>query len=331
MKNWRKKIRYLTSLMALGTAAFLMTGQPVQAALEDWATTFGLVEKYGSDEEGYFIYGKGDVDSSCLDYEAPFDLMKTEISFKFEAHPFNEFYDQTWAYLAIYPEPNDSKWLYDYTYEENQEAGRIEFLLEQHTDGSMAFCLYQHPISTVLIEIPDFDFERVHTISFEEKLMGTFVVFDGMALGEVDLTKEMQKHIGENAGNSYLRVGGLQQFAFEHLKLTELEGAAEGGTAAEPEPERTEPKASDKPVRKLGSLASQNAEEEEAAGDEEQATEGEDQGVPGQKEAAGQTGSSLLWICVALAVVILLAVIVMIAVIVKRRKKQKQEKKEEKK
>lgn len=310
-----KKRKYRWFLILLLTMiSFLGSGQTARAALEDWATTFGLVEKYGNDEDGYFIYGKGDVDSSCLDYEVPFDLMKTEISFRFEAHPFGDFYEETWAYLAIYPYSNDPKWIADYTYEENQEAGRIEFLLEQRKDGSMAFCLFQNPVSKPLITIPDFDFEAVHTLSFEEKAMGTFPVFDGMTLGEVDLTKEIQKHVGENAGNSYLRVGGLQQFAFEHLKLMELKESAEGAEEKPSDAGGADTQASEKPVRKLGSLA--GAKEDVEAESQEQIPE---ETVP--KDA----GSQMIWLWVLLATVIVLAVMIIVIVVVKKRKSKKGE------
>ncbi len=309
MKRVRKAAHRLTAGLMLASVLFMTSAQIARAELEDWGTTFGLVEKYGNDEDGYFIYGKGDVDSSCLDYEKPFDVMKSEIQFKFEAHPFNEYYDQTWAYLAIYPVSNDTKWLYDYTYEENQRDGRMEFLLEQHKDGSMGFCLYQHPISTKLIDIPDFDYEAVHTISFEERLMGTFVVLDGMTLGEVDLTQEMQKHIGENAGNSYLRVGGLQQFAFEHLKIKELE------VKPDTTPTQTtakDPEASSKPVNKLGSLAGKedNKPEEKNETDEKDTEE---------------TGFSMAWLWVILLAVVIVAAIVAILVLVVRQRKGKKE------
>lgn len=306
----KRRYRWLAVLL-LTAVCFLSWGDTAKAALEDWATTFGMVEKYGNDEDGYFIYGKGDVDSSCLDYEVPFDLMKTEISFKFEAHPFGDFYEETWAYLAIYPYSNDPKWVADYTYEENQEAGRIEFLLEQHKDGSMSFCLFQNPISRSLITIPDFDFDAVHTLSFEEKAMGTFPVFDGMPLGEVDLTKEMQKHVGENAGSSYLRVGGLQQFSYEHLKLTELETPAEGEKPAETI--ETDTKASDKPVRKLGSLA--GADEKEEPGEQ----------IP-EEQIPKESGSQMVWPWVILIAVIILAAVIIMIVVVKKRKSKKGEK-----
>lgn len=310
MKRVRKAAHRLTAAMAFAVVMFMVSTQVAHAALEDWATTFGLVEKYGNDEDGYFIYGKGDVDSSCLDYEKPFDLTKSEIQFKFEAHPFNEYYEETWAYLAIYPVSNDTKWLYDYTYEENQAAGRIEFLLEQHKDGSMGFCLYQHPVSRKLIDVPDFDYDAIHTISFEERLLGTFVVLDGMTLGEVDLTQEMQKHIGENAGNSYLRVGGLQQFAFEHLKIVELE---EKPDAKPTQSATTGSTKSDKPVKKLGSLANQ----------ENKTSEGDDTQTSDTKES----GFSLMWIWVILlSVVILAAIVIIVVLIVKQQKRMKEEK-----
>lgn len=321
MKGWKKSKCWRCMVLFTAMACFLFSGQTAQAALEDWATTFGLVEKYGNDEDGYFIYGKGDVDSSCLDYEVPFDVMKTEISFKFEAHPFGDFYEATWAYLAIYPYSNDPKWITDYTYEENQEAGRIEFLLEQHTDGSMAFCLFQNPVSKPLITIPDFDFEAVHTLSFEEKAMGTFPVFDGMTLGEVDLTREMQKHVGENAGNSYLRVGGLQQFAFEHLKLTELEASAEGTDPAEGADSEAAKElnagASNQPVRKLGSLASSEEEED---------TEAESQEEIPEETVPKESGSQMTWLWIVLAVaVVLAAAVIIVIVVVKKRKSKKGE------
>ncbi len=310
MRRLRKATHRLTAALALAAVLFTTSTQVAHAELEDWATTFGLVEKYGNDEDGYFIYGKGDVDSSCLDYEVPFDLMKTEISFQFEAHPFNEYFEETWAYLAIYPYSNDPKWISEYTYEENQEAGRIEFLLEQHTDGSMGFCLFQNPVSRTLINIPDFDYEAVHTVSFEERLMGTFVVFDGMTLGEVDLTQEMQKHIGENAGNSYLRVGGLQQFAFEHLKIEELEAKPDTKPA---QSETKDPEKSDEPVKKLGSLA--NNEKKPSEDDETQTSDIKESGFP------------LMWIWVILlAVIILAAIVTIVVLIVKQQKRTKEEK-----
>ncbi len=303
MRRLRKVTQRLTVAMVLVSVLVMTSTQVAHAALEDWATTFGLVEKYGNDEDGYFIYGKGDVDSSCLDYEVPFDLMNTEISFKFEAHPFNEYFESTWAYMAIYPYSNDPKWISDYTYEENQAAGRIEFLLEQHTDGSMGFCLFQNPVSRTLVNIPDFDYEAIHTISFEEKLMGTFVVFDGMVLGEVDLTQEMQKHIGENAGNSYLRVGGLQQFSFEHLKI----GALEVKPDAKPVQSVTKnPAEANKPVDKLGSLA-----------------EKWDNNT--QENNAEEVGFSLMWLWVILLAVVVIAAIVVIVVLVVKQKGKKEE------
>ncbi len=307
MRRLRKTTHRLTAALALAAVLFTTSTQIAHAELEDWATTFGLVEKYGNDEDGYFIYGKGDVDSSCLDYEKPFDLMKSEIQFKFEAHPFNEYFEETWAYLAISKGADGMKWLTDYTYEQNQADGRIEFLMEQHKDGSMGFCLYQHPINRTLINIPDFDYEAIHTISFEERLMGTFVVFDGMVLGEVDLTQEMQKHIGENAGSSYLRVGGLQQFAFEHLKIEELE---EKPDTKPTQSETKEPEKSDKPVKKLGNLA--NQENKPSEGDETQTSDTE------------ESGFSFMWIWVILlSVVILAAIVTIVILIVKQQKRTK--------
>ena len=308
MRGVRKAVHRLTAVLVMAVVLFMVPAQVARAELSDWRTTFGLVEKYGNDEDGYFIYGKGDVDSSCLDYEVPFDLMNTEISFKFEAHPFNEYFDATWAYLAIYPYSNDPNWISAYTYEENQAAGRIEFLLEQHADGSMGFCLFQNPIARTLINIPDFDYEAVHTISFEEKLMGAFVVFDGMTLGEVDLTQEIQKHIGENAGNSYLRVGGLQQFAFEHLKIGTLEAKPD----AEPtQTETKDPAASDKPPKKLGSLADKEDDEQEK-NDELQ-------------EKDDEEGFTLMWLWVILLAVVIVAAIVGIVILMIKRQRGKKE------
>lgn len=310
MRRLRKTTHRLTAALALAAVLFTTSTQIAHAELEDWATTFGLVEKYGNDEDGYFIYGKGDVDSSCLDYEKPFNLMESEIQFRFEAHPFNEYYTETWAYLAISKGTDGKKWLTNYTYEQNQADGRIEFLMEQHSDGSMTLCHYQYPVNVELITVPDFDYEAVHTISFAEKAMGTYVVFDGMALGSVDLTPEMEQHIGENAGSSYLRVGGLQQFEFEHLKINKLE--TQPDTKPTQPDETKNPTDSNKPS-KLGDLAGKD--------------KPSDEDNKAEDNTAEVTGFSILWVwAIVLAVVIFAAVVTMIILIIRRHKNAKEEK-----
>ena len=63
-----------------------------------------------------------------------------------------------------------------------------------------------------MMTLDNFDFTLPHGLSFQEKFDGYYLCFDGAPLGAVNFNKFLEHHTGDNAGTTYLRVGGQQAF-----------------------------------------------------------------------------------------------------------------------
>ncbi len=183
---------------------------------EEWWTKRGLVDKAGDNENGYTIGSRGDTSFTVCRYEKQLDLLASEFQFAFQAWPTNGKQDDQWAYINFDLDFNDSTFLRKR--EENAVTGRVQICLNQHKDGTFTFWVYDNGLRT-LFKRKNFDFDAVHSISFEEKAMGIFLVFDGVPWLGYDFTPIFEKHIGENAGKTYFAVGGNEGYEFTNLKI----------------------------------------------------------------------------------------------------------------
>ena len=187
---------------------------------EEWYARTGLIDKSGDNENGYTIGSRGDSGYSLARLDKKFDVLATEIQFSFKAYPTDGVSNEIWAYMSFGLDFDDRKILH--TADENRESGLVELILWQRAGGGFNLSLfndYEHAV----ICIDEFDFDAVHTLSFSKKSVGIYLVFDGMPYTLQDFTLPLEKHMGDNAGNTYLGVGGLDGYEFTNLKIAPLE------------------------------------------------------------------------------------------------------------
>lgn len=187
---------------------------------EEWWTRRGLVDKAGDNENGYTIGSRGDTSFTVCRYEEKLDIMATEIQFSFKAWPTDPKLKDSWAYLNFGTDFKESSFVA--SHEENMKTGRIQILIYQRKEGGFHLNVYKD-FEHAVIAINNFDFEAVHTLSFEEKALGIFLVFDGIPYTGFDFTDMFEKHTGENAGNTYFAVGGYEGYEFTNLKIVPKE------------------------------------------------------------------------------------------------------------
>ena len=183
---------------------------------EEWWTRKGLVDKAGDNENGYTIGSRGDTSFTVCRYEEKLDIMATEIQFSFKSWPTDPKLKDSWAYLNFGTDFKESSFVAPY--EENMKTGRIQILIYQRKEGGFHLNVYKD-FEHAVIAINNFDFDAVHTLSFEEKALGIFLVFDGIPYTGFDFTEMFEKHTGENAGNTYFAVGGYEGYEFTNLKI----------------------------------------------------------------------------------------------------------------
>ncbi len=212
--------RFLLSLLLLAGSVIPSFSSAAAGDCEEWYARTGLIDKSGDNENGYTIGSRGDSGFSLARLDNKFDILSTEIQFSFKAYPTDGISNEVWAYMSFGLDFDDRKILH--TSEENKASGLIELILWQRAGGGFNLSLfndYEH----VVIAIENFDFEAVHTLSFSEKSVGIFPVFDGVPYTNIDFSSALEKHMGENAGNTYLGVGGMDGYEFSNLKIVHLE------------------------------------------------------------------------------------------------------------
>lgn len=222
MKN-RTRIKFccfLCSLFLLASSILPSFTSSAAGNCEEWYARTGLIDKSGDNENGYTIGSRGDSGYSLVRLDKKFDVLATEIQFSFKAYPTDGVSTEMLAYMSFGLNFDDRTILH--TADENRESGLVELILWQRAGGGFNLSLYNdHEYAVVAIE--NFDFDAVHTLSFAKKSVGTYLVFDGMPYTLLDFTTPLEKHTGENAGNTYLAVGGLDGYEFTNLKVAPLE------------------------------------------------------------------------------------------------------------
>lgn len=187
---------------------------------EEWWTKRGLVDKAGDNENGYTIGSLGDTSFTVCRYEEQLDIMATEIQFTFKAWPTSGGSDDMWAYMNFGLDFEDTTFIRKI--DENAPLGRVQIMLNWDPDGTFTFWVADDGIRTIF-KSKNFDWDAVHTLSFEEKSMGIFLVFDGTPFVGYDWTPLFEKHLGENAGKTYFAVGGNEGYEFTNLKIVPIE------------------------------------------------------------------------------------------------------------
>lgn len=219
----RTKIKFLCFLFSSFLLAGLILPVFTSAAAgdcEEWYARTGLIDKSGDNENGYTIGSRGDSGFSLARLDKKFDVLTTEIQFSFKAYPTDGVSNEMWAYMSFGLDFDDRKILH--TSDENRESGLVELILWQRAGGGFNLSLfndYEHAVIT----IDEFDFNAVHTLSFSKKSVGIYLVLDGMPYTLQDFTLPLEKHMGDNAGNTYLGIGGLDGYEFTNLKIVPLE------------------------------------------------------------------------------------------------------------
>lgn len=221
--NTKKKSRLCSFIIA----AFMITSlvlpsftSQAGSVCEEWHAKMGLIDKSGNEEDGYTIGSRGDSGVSMARCDLRFDLLATEIQFSFDAYPIDGVAQESFAYIGFGLDLDDKKMLG--TAEENAEAGRIEFILWKRADGKLTMSLF-NGVEKAVLSIDNFDFEKVHTISFVKRSIMTMLVLDGTPYSSFDFSPYLEKHEGDNAGKTYLTVGGLQAYEFSNLKIVPTE------------------------------------------------------------------------------------------------------------
>lgn len=206
----------LTVVLALSSVV------PTRAAnCEEWYAKRGMFDKEGDNENGYTIGSRGDTGYSMIRYGEKFDLLSTEIEFSFKTYPTDGKSQEVWAYMQFGLDLKEKSFLN--SLEKNEETGTIEFILWQRADGKFQMSLFNGYERVYIVIQQDFDYDAVHTLSFADKAVGIFLVFDGIPYSQVDFTSAFEQHTGENAGNTYFAVGGQQGYEFTNLKIKPLE------------------------------------------------------------------------------------------------------------
>ena len=219
-KKRLKMFCFLTAAFLFGSSIFAPFTSTAASDCEEWYAKAGLIDKAGNNEEGYTIGSRGDSGYSLARLDNPFDILTTEIQFSFNAYPTDGTSTEVWAYMSFGLDFDEKTILH--TTDENKESGLIELILWQRAGGGFNLSLfndYEHAI----IAIENFDFDAVHTISFAEKSVGTYLIFDGMPYTTVDFSSALEKHTGDYAGSTYLGIGGTQGYEFSNLKLVPIE------------------------------------------------------------------------------------------------------------
>lgn len=219
-RNGVKWCSLLLAVLMLVTAFVPATTASAAGNCEEWWTRKGMVDKAGDNENGYTIGSRGDTSFTVCRYEEQFDILATEIQFSFKAWPTDPNLKDSWAYLNFGLDFKDSSYMT--TKENNLEAGRIQILIYQREAGGFHMNVY-NGTEYAVISMEKFDFDAVHTLSFEEKALGIFVVFDGMPYTNYDFTEMFEKHMGDNAGKTYFAVGGYEGYEFTNLKIVPKE------------------------------------------------------------------------------------------------------------
>lgn len=217
--KWKKINAFCSVLIS----AFLLAGalSPALTATaagncEEWYARLGLIDKAGDNENGYTIGSRGDSGASLVRLENQFDILSTEIQFSFKAYPTDGVSDEVWAYMAFGRDFKDKTLLH--SAEENRESGCVELILWQRAGGGFNLSLF-NDYENAVIAIDDFDFDAVHTLSFSQKSVGIYLVFDGVPYTTLDFTTPLEQHIGENAGSTYLALGGMDGYEFSNLRI----------------------------------------------------------------------------------------------------------------
>lgn len=216
---------FLLSTFLLAGTLFTTIPSIAAGSCEEWYARLGLIDKEGDNENGYTIGSRGDSGPSLVRLEDSLDILATEIQFSFRAYPTDGVSDEVWAYMAFGRDFKDKTLLH--TAEENKESGLVELILWQRAGGGFNLSLfndYEHAV----IAIDEFDFDAVHTLSFAQKSVGIYMVFDGVPYTTVDFTTALEKHVGENAGSTYLTLGGMDGYEFSNLRIIPGENIADG-------------------------------------------------------------------------------------------------------
>ncbi len=215
------------TLCSILCSAFLLTGSILPSFTstaagdcEEWYARTGLIDKSGDNENGYTIGSRGDSGYSLARLDNKFDVLATEIQFSFKAYPTDGVSNEMLAYMSFSLDFDDTKILH--TADENRESGLVELILWQRASGGFNLSLF-NDFEHAVVAIDEFDFDAVHTLSFAKKSVGIYLVLDGMPYTQLDFTTSLEKHMGENAGNTYLGVGGLDGYEFSNLKIRPLE------------------------------------------------------------------------------------------------------------
>lgn len=228
----RAKRKFGVTLCSVLLAVFTIVAALVPASTayagncEEWYTRRGLVDKAGDNENGYTIGSRGDTSFTVCRYGEQIDILATEIQFSFKAWPRDPNLTDSWAYITFGRDFKESSFLA--TADKNAETGRIQLLLYQKWDGQFWLHMYNGQEMRVL-HLSNFDFDAVHTISFMEKAVGTYLVFDGQPYTDHDFSSVMEPHIGENAGKTYFAVGGYEAYEFSNMKIVPIEKQTASG------------------------------------------------------------------------------------------------------
>lgn len=220
MKHIRK------AFAAAGMAAVIAAGSAMSAsaALDDWWPMQGLPVINGSDA-GYTISSPGDTGVGLVNYQTTFDILKTEVNFTFDAWSTDPNATEMWAYVS-FASTTDRSGMDDaemlQSMEANEACGRIELILWHKPNNTFVLSLWNGGGEAVMMTLDNFDFTLPHSLSFQEKFDGYYLCFDGAPLGAVNFNKFLEHHTGDNAGTTYLRVGGQQAFSFNGLKFGEV-------------------------------------------------------------------------------------------------------------
>lgn len=189
----------------------------------DWKTSCGLVKKYGNETDGYNIISDGSSGYSAVNYLTPIDIMKTKISFVFDAWPVDpeNAGKEMWGYISFTRNENEKEILH--SDEDNIKNGCIELLFWHREDGVFAIDYYSGGYEPRLFTLENFDFNASHTICFVERLGGICLSIDGVALDSIYFDTQMALHTGDNAGKTTVRFGGQQGYSYKNIKFEEFE------------------------------------------------------------------------------------------------------------
>lgn len=226
--KWKKMKAFcnvLISAFLLAGALFPALTTQASGNCEEWYARLGLIDKTGDNENGYTIGSRGDSGPSLVRLEEPLDILSTEIRFSFKAYPTDGVSDEVWAYMSFGRDFKDKTLLH--STEENREAGCVELILWQRAGGGFNLSLF-NDYENAVIAIDEFDFDAVHTLAFSQKSVGIYLVFDGVPYTTLDFTTALEKHIGENAGSTYLALGGMDGYEFSNLQIIPGENITDG-------------------------------------------------------------------------------------------------------